>query len=95
MKKSQVMELHHYIINLGEDDDDNPGQQGIGRYSTTNHAVTGFLEEGNNIWAAQARAYLDVRLGTIMSSLNIWNGNNYCVEVRKEQRFCGKKRKDL
>ena len=81
LKDEANRKLWNYIINLGDDDDDNPGQHG--RYSTTNHAVTGFLEESNNISAAQARAYLDVRLGTIMSSLNIWNGNNYCVEVRK------------
>ena len=39
LKDEKNRKLWNYIINLGDDDDENPGQQGIGRYSTTNHAV--------------------------------------------------------
>ena len=67
--------LWSFIINQGENEDPAGRNRGIGRCASTNYAVTTEIER-RNPKLAEARAYLDVRLGQIMEFLRVRTGNN-------------------
>ena len=75
MTDEKHRKLWSFIINQGENEDPAGRNRGIGRCASTNYAVTTEIER-RNPKLAEARAFLDVRLGQIMAFLRVRTGNN-------------------
>ena len=49
--------------------------KGIGRFTSTHHTVTKAMETKNNVWACVARALLDVRVGSAVAALRLYDNS--------------------
>ena len=63
------------IVNSGQHKDSEMNKKGIGRFTSTHQMITKAMETKEHVWACVARALLDVRVGSAVAALRLYDNS--------------------
>ena len=76
LKNGENRSVWNTIINTAKEVDGDMNKSGVGRFTSTHKAVTKDLETKENVWACVARALLDVRVGSVLAAMRLYDNVN-------------------